>query len=35
VPGYDGYQKAAKRLQFIEENKDNWKTVRVFDTYVK
>ena len=32
---HDLYQKADSHLQFIEENKENWKTVRVFDTYVE
>lgn len=32
---HDAYQKAPKHARFIEENKDNWKTVRVFDTFVK
>jgi hypothetical protein len=29
---HDAYQDAAKHKQFIEENKDNWKKVRVFDS---
>jgi hypothetical protein len=29
----DDYQVAARHLQFIEENKANWQTVRVFDSY--
>lgn len=32
---HDLYQKADAHHQFIEENKENWKTVRVFDTYVR
>jgi len=32
---HDLYQKADAHLQFIEENKENWKTVRVFDTYIE
>ena len=28
------YQKAERHLKFIEENKDNWKKVRVFDSLV-
>jgi hypothetical protein len=30
---HDVYQEAAKHMQFIEENEDNWKAVRVFDVY--
>jgi hypothetical protein len=29
---HDRYQNAALHRQFIEENKDNWKKVRVFDS---
>ncbi len=29
---HDKYQDAPLHKQFIEENKDNWKKVRVFDT---
>jgi len=29
------YQEAPAHLQFIEENKANWRTVRVFDSYVE
>ena len=32
---HDRYQEDAKHKQFIEENKDNWAKVRVFDTNVK
>ena len=32
---HDLYQKAADHLQFIEENQQNWKAVRVFDTFVE
>lgn len=32
---HDAYQKAAGHFHFIEANQDNWKTVRVFDTYVE
>lgn len=32
---HDRYQKAPDHLKFIEENKSNWKTVRVYDTYVE
>jgi hypothetical protein len=31
---HDRYQEAPLHLRFIEENKDNWKTVRVFDSMV-
>lgn len=31
----DRYQVAEKHLQFIEENKDNWAKVRVFDSVVR
>ena len=29
---HDAYQTAPKHLQFIEENKDDWAKVRVFDS---
>jgi hypothetical protein len=29
---HDTYQQTAPHLKFIEENKDNWKKVRVFDS---
>jgi len=32
---HDVYQDAPKHLQFIEENKANWKKVRVFDSEVE
>ena len=32
---HDQYQEAADHYKFIEENKDNWKNVRVFDSYIK
>lgn len=32
---HDRYQDAALHLQFIEENKDNWMKVRVFDSVVE
>jgi hypothetical protein len=32
---HDDYQKAESHLRFIEENKANWKQVRVFDSYVR
>ena len=31
---HDTYQTHERHVQFIEENKDNWETVRVFDAYV-
>ena len=31
---HDDYQQAADHLTFIEENKENWKQVRVFDSSV-
>jgi hypothetical protein len=31
--GHDKYQDAARHKQFIDENRDNWKKVRVFDSY--
>ena len=31
---HDQYQDAARQKQFIEENKANWKKVRVFDSLV-
>jgi hypothetical protein len=32
---HDKYAVAKRHLQFIEENKDNWKKVRVFDSFVQ
>ncbi|HEV3145393.1 MAG TPA: Dabb family protein [Gemmataceae bacterium] len=32
---HDAYQTDAAHLQFITENKSNWKTVRVFDSLVE
>jgi hypothetical protein len=32
---HDVYQDAKRHLQFIEENKDNWKKVRVFDSVIE
>jgi hypothetical protein len=32
---HDQYQNAPDHHKFIEENKDNWKTVRVFDSFIK
>jgi hypothetical protein len=31
-PAHDAYQRADRHLTFIEENKSNWKKVRVFDS---
>ncbi len=31
---HDEYQVAPRHLEFIKENRDNWKKVRVFDSYV-
>ncbi len=31
---HDKYQDDPRHLKFIEENKANWKSVRVFDSYV-
>jgi hypothetical protein len=31
---HDQYQDAKRHKQFIEENRDNWKKVRVFDSFV-
>ncbi len=32
---HDKYQTHPRHLKFIEENKHNWKQVRVFDSYVR
>ena len=32
---YDKYAVAPRHLEFIEQNKDSWSGVRVFDSYVK
>ncbi|MHC4694175.1 MAG: Dabb family protein [Planctomycetota bacterium] len=32
---HDQYQKAPDHYKFIEENKENWKSVRVFDSFIK
>ena len=32
---HDQYQKAPDHFKFIEENQDNWKSVRVFDSFIK
>ena len=31
---HDRYQQAPRHLQFVEENKESWKHVRVFDSLV-
>ena len=31
---HDAYQKHDRHLKFIEENKDHWENVRVFDSHV-
>ncbi len=33
-PAHDAYQTAERHLQFIEENKENWAEVRVFDSTI-
>ena len=35
LAAHDKYQEAATHYQFIEENKANWKKVRVFDSVVE
>ena len=35
MASHDKYQEAKRHLQFIDENKDNWKKVRVFDSIVE
>lgn len=32
---HDEYQKASDHYKFIDENKENWKNVRVFDSFIK
>ena len=32
---HDEYSKAERHMRFIEENKENWKKVRVFDSYLE
>jgi len=32
---HDQYQKAPDHFKFIEQNEDNWKSVRVFDSFIK
>jgi Stress responsive A/B Barrel Domain len=34
MASHDKYQEAKRHKQFIEENKENWKKVRVFDSMV-
>jgi hypothetical protein len=35
IAAHDKYQDAKRHQQFIDENKDNWKKVRVFDSIVE
>jgi hypothetical protein len=35
LASHDKYQDAKRHQQFIDENKDNWKKVRVFDSVVE
>ena len=35
VASHDKYQDAKRHVQFIDENKANWKSVRVFDSQVQ
>jgi hypothetical protein len=35
MQSHDKYQVAKRHEQFINENKDNWKKVRVFDSFVE
>ncbi len=35
MASHDKYQEAKRHQQFIDENKDNWKKVRVFDSIVE
>jgi hypothetical protein len=35
LAAHDQYQEAPRHKRFIEENKDNWKKVRVFDSLVE
>jgi len=35
VASHNKYQDAKRHIQFIEENKGNWKSVRVFDSAVQ
>ena len=34
-PAHDAYQVSERHVKFIEENKDAWASVRVFDTILK
>src|SRR5262249_27572023 len=34
TPGRDCYQDAERHVKFVEENKPNWKKVRVFDSLI-
>jgi hypothetical protein len=34
-PAHDAYQTAPAHLKFIEENRQNWQQVRVFDSYAE
>jgi hypothetical protein len=34
-PAHDAYQSTPPHLQFIEENRENWAKVRVFDSTVE
>ena len=31
---HDAYQVSERHVQFIDQNRDNWEQVRVFDSYV-
>ena len=33
VAAHDAYQQHERHLAFVAENKNNWKQVRVFDSY--
>ena len=35
MAGHDKYQVHERHEKFIAENKDNWKKVRVFDSYIE
>ncbi len=35
LASHDKYQDHKRHTQFINENKDNWKKVRVFDSYIE
>jgi hypothetical protein len=32
---HDAYQGAPRHMEFVKRNKDGWKQVRVFDSYLK